>query len=326
MYVDSARPVDRFKSRQSRWYRQCMAKTRSISDLAGEFHRWMGGWIERNPEGAARIALWVEERAERSEEAAPADLLKSFVDGLVPRNWWPLGLGMHHRAQSVMAESGICLVWVPPAEIVEAIVYASSKDVRDRVLLTNTGTILEALDQVLGEATHPELSATADVAREAVAIYRDGRMRGAQTLAAATLGEVLESHFGFQKFSIARRAFENEQTSDAGFWSYRRVAIQTAIHAAILRSEEQGLATGFNRHLSVHGVSGDQFTPAHALAGLMLVVGALRELHEIYRVAERGFGPSPRLGRHAQAALRRISRSHGEVGELSAVPDELQAA
>jgi hypothetical protein len=226
-----------------------------------------------------------------------------------------------------MAESGICLVWIPPAGIVEAIACARSKDERDRVLLANAGPILEALDQAIGEATHPELSATADAAHEAVAIYRDGRIRGAQALAAATLSEVVEGHFGFEKFSLARQAFENERPSDAGLWSYRRVAIQSAIHAAILRSEELGPAAGFNRHLSVHGVSGDQFTPAHALAGLMLVVGALRELHEIYRVAERGFGPSPRLGRHARDALQsRISRGYGEVGELSAAPGELQAA
>lgn len=38
-------------------------------------------------------------------------------------------------------------------------------------------------------------------------------------------------------------------------------------------------------------------------------------------------GPSPRLGRHARDALQsRISRGYGEVGELSAVPGELQAA
>lgn len=218
-------------------------------------------------------------------------------------------------------------MWIPPAGIVEAIACARSKDDRDRVLLANAGPILEALDQAIGEATHPELSATADAAHEAVAIYRDGRIRGAQALAAATLSEVVEGHFGFEKFSLARQAFENERPSDAGLWSYRRVAIQSAIHAAILRSEELGPAAGFNRHLSVHGVSGDQFRPAHALAGLMLVVGALRELHEIYRVAERGFGPSPRLGRHARDALQsRISRGYGEVGELSAGPGELQAA
>jgi len=298
----------------------------TIPDLTRRFHRWLGGWIERNPEGAARIALWVEEQTERSEEAAPIDLLKSFFEGLVPRNWWPLQVGMHLQAQSVMTESGVCLVWVPPAPTVEAIVCASSKEDRDRVLLANAETILGALDQVLGEATHSELVTTVDAAREAVAIYRGGHTRGAQTLAAATLGEVVEGHFGFEKFSVARRAFENEQTCDAGLWSYRRVAIQTAIRAAILRSEEQGSAAGFNRHLSVHGVSGDQFTPAHALAGLMLVVGALRELHEIYRVAERGFGPSPRLGRHAHDALqRRIPTINEELGELSVVPGELRA-
>jgi hypothetical protein len=46
-----------------------------------------------------------------------------------------------------------------------------------------------------------------------------------------------------------------------------------------------------------------QFCEPHALEGLMLLGGAIRELHEIYRVAERGFGPSPRLSEYARDEL-----------------------
>ena len=231
-----------FNSRQWRWYRQCVAKTQSISDLAGQFHRWLGGWIERNPEGAARIALWIEEQTERSDDAAPIDLLKSFMDGLVPRNWWPLRLGMHLQAQSTMAESGICLVWVPPTETVEAIVCVPSKEERDRVLLANAETILEALDQALGEATHPELTTTVEAAREAVDTYRDGRMRGAQTLAAATLGEVVEGHFGFEKFSLGAPSVR--ERTDQRCWSLVLSSCCDSDRDSccyMLRSEEPGL-------------------------------------------------------------------------------------
>jgi hypothetical protein len=74
---------------------------------------------------------------------------------------------------------------------------------------------------------------------------------------------------------------------------------------AIVQSRFRAPGEGFNRHLSAHGVDPRQFREAHALEGLMLLAGVLRELHEVYRVAERGFGPSPRLTRYAQAELLR---------------------
>jgi hypothetical protein len=248
----------------------------------------------------------MEEQLECPEEGgAPVDLFQSFMEAFIPRNWWPLQIGMHERAQKVMAESGICLVWVPPAEVVEAIVLAEGKEGRDRVLLANAEQILDSVDRALMEAVHPKLEATVAAAREALVAQQAGLAKAAQSLTATILSDVVEGHFGFDGFGSARSAFEREPANAAGLWAFRRTAVQEAIRVAIMRSEDLPSEAGFNRHLSAHGVDPRQFRQPHALEGLLLLAGAIRELQEIYRVAERGFGPSPRLDRYARAELLR---------------------
>ncbi len=285
----------------------------SLQRLTGQFRQHLGDWIERDPEGAARIALWLEEELGSAEEAgAPADVFRSFVEGFVPRNWWPLTIGMQGQAQRMMAETGICLVWVPPAEVVEAIVCAKNKEDRDKILLANAEEILDAVELTLSEATHPQLEVTVAGARAALAAQRAGFGGPAQSHTASVLGEVIEGHYGFDDFGDARRAFKRELPTAAGLWSVRRATVQQAILMAIIQSKYRVPDAGFNRHLSAHGVDPRQFCEPHAIEGLMLLAGAVRELHEIYRVADRGFGPSPRLDQYAgKQLMRRIEQAGG---------------
>jgi hypothetical protein len=289
-----------------------MAPQSSLATWAAELRCRLADWIERNPEGAARIALWMEEELEHPDERAPVDLLHSFIEAVVPRNWWSMGVGLHVQAWKVMAETGVCLIWVPPGEVVEAVLRCDCKQARDEALLANSAQILDSADQALSEAVHPRLDLSVAAACEAVSAQRAGLTRAAQSLTATLLGEIVEGHFGFDDFGSARRAFEREPASSAGLWSTRRAAVQEALLMAILQSRFRPPEAGFNRHLSAHGVDPLQFRESHALEGLMLLAGTLRELHEVYRVAERGFGPSPRLSRYARIELER--RMDGVVG------------
>jgi hypothetical protein len=163
----------------SGWYRQTMPLAQSLARFADEIRRHIGEWIERNPEGAARIALWLEDQMEPSEEAgAPPDLIRSFIQALVPCNWWDLSIGMRVQTQRFMAETGICLVWVPPAEVVQALISAKAKEERDEVLTANAALILDAVGQALSEATHPQLAVTESAAREALAAPAGGAQQG----------------------------------------------------------------------------------------------------------------------------------------------------
>ena len=270
-----------------------MSFIRSLATVVDNSRRRLHTWADENPEGMAKLALWLEDTSRN--ETSFADLAGSLLKSWVPLNWWHLQIGKQQRAVSLMTETGICLVWVPPLEILEAILEAACKEERDG------STQLRRSWQ--RRRTHR--SPRRWQLHEALSAYRAKLIKPAQSLAATILSGVVEDHYGFDEFSSARSAFERESADARGRWSVRRTAVQEAIRIAILKSNRRPPGAGFNRHLSVHGVSEEQFTPAHALAGLMLVGGALRELHEIYRVTERGFGPSPRLDQHARDELRR---------------------
>lgn len=54
-----------------------------------------------------------------------------------------------------MAETGICLIWVPPSGLVEALVRAKGKAVREQVLLGGSAEILDSIERVLADAAQP---------------------------------------------------------------------------------------------------------------------------------------------------------------------------
>ena len=283
-----------------------------IQNSLAEYQARIHGWAERNPEAVARIALWAEDElgATGEGEVAPIDLLRSFMEALMPRNWWELGIGAHPRAQHLMESSGLCLVWVPEATVIRELLAAGDKTARDEALLANSASILSSVEAVLGETTHPELASERVLGQEAVLAFRAGATAAAQALSASILTAVVQEHFGYRKFSLAREAFSAEPAE--GPWRFRRATVQRAICATIVRSDEMGPEAGFNRHLSTHGTEPTQFTAAHSLAALMLVAGSIRELQEIYRVGTFGFGPTPRLELYAGEQFRkRLAASTG---------------
>jgi hypothetical protein len=275
-----------------------------IQNSFAEYKARIHGWAERNPEAVVRIALWAEDElgAASEGEAAPIDLLRSFMEALMPRNWWELGIGAHRGAQDLMESSGLCLVWVPEAKVIREMLAAGDKAARDEALLANSASILASVETVLGETTRPELASQKLLGEEAILAFRAGATSAAQALSASILTAAIQEHFGFRKFSLAREAFSAE-TAD-GPWRFRRATVQRAICAAIVRSDQMAPEAGFNRHLSTHGTEPTQFTSAHSLAALMLVAGSLRELQEIYRVGTFGFGPTPRLELYAGEQFR----------------------
>lgn len=303
-------------------YGRPMPLSPSLKAMAEELRRRLDQWIANNPEGAARLALWMEDQMEPSlGPRAPIDHVQSLVETFVPANWWTMRVGLHQQARKLMAQTGICLIWVPPADLVEALVHADGKAAREEVLLAGSGEILDSIERVLADATHPRLGPSVAAAQEAVEAQRAGLTRAAQSLSASLLGEIVEVHFGYEDFGAARRAFAQEPATGSSFWSSRRTAVQEALRIAILQSKFRPAEAGFNRHLSAHRVDPAQFCEPHALEGLMLLGGALRELHDVYRVAERGFGPSPHLSRYAEIELlRRVETMKPTLERLPSAP------
>jgi hypothetical protein len=269
-----------------------------VSGLGSRYLRW----AEQNPEAVARLRLWAVDVAQAPPEQGLLGILRELFLGVAPPNWQGLPANMNFKADELMAQTGLCLVWVPEADVITQLIGASSKEERDAVLVRNSDQIFSAVERVVGEVAHPELRLLRGAAIEAVHTARAGCFGASQTLSAALLSSVLREHYGFS-FGSAREAFEAESPASAGLWSRRRILVQRAIRRSILRSGVRPVDGGFNRHITGHGSDLQHLSEPHCLEALMLVGGTLRELEVIYRVAACGFAPTAQLESRAGKPL-----------------------
>jgi hypothetical protein len=276
----------------------------SSGGLRSRFQRWASA----NPEAIARLMVWLhDQRHQETDEPGLLTLGRSFLLNIAPPNWQSLPAGAHVQVDRLICETGLCLVWVPEAEVIVGLIRASGKGSRDEVLLTSADRILDSVIARTDQVNHPELAGLRELAVEAVETHRSGFFAASQTLAAAILTGVIEDHYGF-RFVAAREAFDAEPPARAGLWSHRRTLVQRAIQIAIVPSKYRREQSGFNRHLTSHGTDTAHYEEARAIEALMLMAAALRELNETYRIAEMGFGASPRLERYATKHLSLASR------------------
>jgi len=275
------------------------------TQLGSEFRARVRRWAERNPEGVARLSHWVLNRLPLTGEGLNLlSLMRSFMLSFAPPNWCSLSPESVARADRVVCETGLCLIWVPSPDAVAKLLEAPDKAARDAVLVDCKPEILDSIDRRLDEVAHSELAGLRALAAEAAQAARVGVPAAAQALAAAVISAIVNDHYGFS-FGSARKEFETEPPAAAGFWSHRRALIQRSLQLSIVRSRDRPVDGGFNRHLSSHCSDPCHFGEAHAIEALLLVTGALRELEESYLVAELGFAASAPLQDYAaRRALR----------------------
>jgi hypothetical protein len=264
-------------------------------------------WFTENPEAVARLMVWASDQIKEDvDEPGFLTLGRSFLFTVAPPNWQLLPPDVHGQADRLIRETGLCLVWTPDADVISRLAKAPDKHARDEVLLLHSNRILNSVAARMEEVTRAELERLRDMAVEAVEAHRSGYFAASQTLSAAIVTAVIEDHYGF-KFVTARAAFGAEAPETAGLWSHRRALVQRALHIAIENSWLRTPESGFNRHLTSHGSEPCHYSEIHAIEALLLMAGSLRELNETYRLAEMGFGVSPRL--QACAVSRTASSS-----------------
>jgi hypothetical protein len=251
----------------------------------------LANWIEHHPETIERIG-WALQHATTPLSPAERDMgpFHRLARRVLPGNWLELRIGARERVERTMRDTGICLVWVPRPEVVLALIRCATKEERDACLVEHWDEILDDVEAALADSSHPKLDPLPAWASQALTTARSGCDFPAQTACAALLGSVLEGHFGIDGFEPARVAFEAQSPHAVDIRLQRRAWIQWSIRTSILRSQDPDRPDSFNRHLTAHGTE-DQFSRAHTLAGLMLIAGALRELHEIYSIRDHRLPP-----------------------------------
>jgi hypothetical protein len=133
-----------------------------------------------------------------------------------PDNWHDLESATLDVVDLVQ-ESGIRVIWVPRAEVIEVLLAADS-GARYAALVNSSADVLDDIEAALSRARgaevrgHPEAIEFAD---EAVAAARDGHWWAAQALAASGLGQVIHRLLEYRVFRDAYKQFSERDLEEA---------------------------------------------------------------------------------------------------------------
>ena len=101
-------------------------------------------------------------------------------------------------------------------------------------------------------------------------------MTAAQSLAACGLEPAAKLSFGMPTLSQVRKQFERRNVDEVRATLMKITLLQMCTARALAQYDENSLPEGFNRHATNHGERAC-FSDANALAGMLLLVGWLRE-------------------------------------------------
>jgi len=149
-------------------------------------------------------------------------------------------------------ESGIPVVWVPRASVIEALITADGGD-RYELLATFGAEVLDDLDAALAHARGTNVRGLADAcdfAGEAIVAARGGHWTAAQAVAASALGQVVHGMFGYPLIGglgAARKRFKARDL-DMATLMVLKVALLELCTVKALTDTRDAESHPFNRH------------------------------------------------------------------------------
>lgn len=259
-----------------------------FSRPTAEILKPLGRFIEEHPAGIEQF-IWFLDYANLTattpglaDEAGP---LVRVLGRMQPDNWRGLTVGQLSRVEVLIRKSGLCLSWVPRSEVIVKLIGARSKLARDQALEESAEWILSDIERCLAACSRYEVSSAVRGVQQAVTAYRAGAYWPAQAACVPVLTELVETHF--KNASNAREELREFDARPPDPRALRARLVLYPLYCAIEQSwnAEQGR---FNRHRSAHGGDPAQFSPANAIAAMLLATGAIRETNETY--CERDLG------------------------------------
>jgi hypothetical protein len=174
-------------------------------------------------------------------------------------------------------EHGVAVVWVPRSEIVLELLSANGDVERDQVLVAHEHEILDDVQSVMEDITHPLLADPARATLEAVSTVRDGHHMAAQTLVASAVTHMVNVILGHPSSGKAQRTIRNTDPEDVGLMILRRTMLLHGLANAIERTDDARV--GFNRNVTAgHRDLFKHCSPANFLRGLLLLAGLIKDL------------------------------------------------
>lgn len=201
----------------------------------------------------------------------------------LPSNWRQLSFEDAERAQRLVVEHGIPIIWVPNAELTETVLATAERKEAQAALNSERDNVLTDIDTALAEISDQQLIRFVEMSRRAVAAARDDHPEAAQALASAVLTATLDQGLGFARFGEVREWAEKNPPDEAGLGSYRTTLVLDLAARYVLGWGKE--KPGYNRNRTLHTISADQYTEEHSLLSLMAMTALLREIQE--RIAAR---------------------------------------
>lgn len=205
---------------------------------------------------------------DRQRESFKA-ILDRIFDALLPPNW--RGVRKLDGFETILLDEGLALAWVPPTDILEALLQASSRQERRRILGRRWKRVVRACRQLLESCADTDVLKYQQFALPIVNMLEQEHPEGAQALAANLLDTMLR-----ESLSGADRT---RFTSQRSRLSIDDLPMRAAIvfggiwgsHTEFWQCRGDAIPRHFSRHGSAHAVSRTQYSRINAVIALMHV-------------------------------------------------------
>lgn len=192
-----------------------------------------------------------------------------IFDAWLHPNW--KGVRNLDSFETILLDEGLALAWVPPTEILEALLRASSRQERRRILGRRWKRVLATCRQSLESCSDTETLRYQQFALPIVRMLEEGHPEGAQALAANLLDTMLQETLA----DTGRRRVTNQETRlSIDDLPMRAAMVFGGIwgsHTRFWQNRGDKIPRHFSRHGSVHGVSRAQYSRINAVIALMHV-------------------------------------------------------
>jgi hypothetical protein len=207
--------------------------------------------------------------AQRAQFEGIFDNISRILDGILPPNW--RGVRGLDQIETILLDEGFALAWVPPADILNALLSASSKQERRRILGRRWKHVVAACRDSIESTSTDDFAKYRGFAINVVKMLEDGHPEGAQALAASLLDTMLrETLDGPSRQQVTNQ--RNRLSIDdlpmraamvfGGIWGS---------HTEFWQSRGDSIPRQFTRHGSAHAVSRRQYSRINAVVALMHV-------------------------------------------------------
>lgn len=208
-------------------------------------------------------------KAQRIQFEGIFDNIGRILDGILPPNW--RGVRGLDQIEAILLDEGLALAWVPPADILNALLSASSKQERRRILGRRWKRVVASCRELVESASAVDVIQYRGFALNAAKMLEDGHPEGAQALAANLLDTMLRETLD----RPSRQQVTNQRTRlSIDDLPMRAAMVFGGIwgsHTEFWQSRGDSIPREFTRHGSAHAVSRRQYSRINAVVALMHV-------------------------------------------------------